>query len=199
MIKQNEVVLLWVLLVTPGLAFAHSPIEGINNFYNGVLHPVFVPAHLLLILSLGLFFGQQGAVKRLAPLRLFVISTSIGLIVAWFVTGSGMELLLLSGAVVFGLLIAASPVMGNYWILVIVALAGFCLGVDSAQEAFSGKGRLVSLLGSGLGICLLLVSPMVFADYMSKKTWQKVGLRIAGSWLAASAFLILAVSFSSRS
>lgn len=36
------------------------------------------------------------------------------------------------------------------------------------------------------------------ADVFSKKPWQRVGLRILGSWLAASSLLVLALTASSR-
>src|SRR5262249_51635723 len=40
-------------------ASAHAPFEGGGGFYGGVLHPLFVPAHLLAILGTGLLVGQQ--------------------------------------------------------------------------------------------------------------------------------------------
>jgi F0F1-type ATP synthase assembly protein I len=36
---------------------------------------------------------------------------------------------------------------------------------------------------------------MGFADYFNKKPWQLIGLRVLGSWLAASALMVLALLF----
>ena len=56
-----------LLLLAPGLAVAHSPMQGIGNFYGGILHPILVPSHLLALLSLGLLIGQSGvSAMRLA-------------------------------------------------------------------------------------------------------------------------------------
>jgi urease accessory protein len=198
MIRRYHIIVLWVLLLTPELALAHSPIEGINSFYNGVLHPFFVPAHLLQILALGLYFGQLGQKRSEGALRLFLVATLVGLIIAMFGTITDAELVLLSGAAICGLLIAAHSIIGKYWITIIAAVAGFTLGVDSAQESLSGWEEIVSLLGSGVGILLLLGSPMVIVDTFNEKAWHRIGVRVVGSWLAASALLVLALSFSSR-
>jgi hypothetical protein len=58
----------------------------------------------------------------------------------------------------------------------------------------TGKAKFFSLLGSGLGICFLFLYPLAFADYFGDRNWQKIGVRIVGSWVAASAILVLALS-----
>jgi len=186
--------LLWLLLAFSDTALAHTPIAGIGNFYNGLLHPVLVPAHLLLLIAVGLFFGQQGLKKVESALGVFVAATLCGLIVAGFSIGPEVELLILILAAAIGLLVAAKPRLGLFWSLLVGALAGFSLGIDSAQETLTGKEKLVSLFGSGVAIYLLLLYPMSLAAYFSNKGWQKVGVRIVGSWIAASAFLVLALS-----
>ena len=65
-------------IIVPNLAFAHSPIEGIDSFYNGLLHPVFVPAHILLILGLGLLFGQKGTQETRFALVGYFAATAVG-------------------------------------------------------------------------------------------------------------------------
>jgi hypothetical protein len=68
--------------------------------------------------------------------------------------------------------------------------------MDSAQDALSGKEKLVSLLGSGLALYLLFLYPMALADVFNKKPWQMIGVRVIGSWIAASSLLVLALSYS---
>jgi len=196
--KRNAAVILWALLAVPALAYAHTPIEGIDNFYNGLLHPVFVPAHLLLLIALGLFFGQQGPKENQGALAAFLVTTVIGLLAAWFAVGGDMEVVLLGGAAVVGLLIAANPVVDPLWCSLVGALTGFALGMDSAQETLAGKDRLVSLVGSGIGIYLLLLYPMGLADHFKRKPWQKIGVRVLGSWVAASSILVLTLSFAPK-
>ena len=68
------------------------------------------------------------------------------------------------------------------------------VGIDSAQDDLSGRGRLAALLGTCVSAYLLLLYAMVFADFFTRREWQRIGLRIAGSWVAASAMLVLSLS-----
>jgi urease accessory protein len=181
----------------PGLAFAHTPISGINNFYNGLLHPVLVPAHLLLLIAAGLFFGQQGTKENHAALLVYLAAIASGLVAAWFSPGAQVEDVILAIAMAIGLLIAISPRVSLYWCSVIAAVTGFFLGFDSTQEFLFGKEKFIALFGSGVGIYFFSLFPMGLADYFRKKPWQKIGVRVIGSWLAASSLLVLALSFSS--
>lgn len=192
--KRYSLVLLLALVSEPALA--HSPIKGIGNFYNGLLHPIFVPAHLLLLIALGLLIGQKGIYENRMAFVVFLATTAIGLIGAWFSVGGDMEILLLSGAAIIGLLIASNLSIGHYLCAAIAALIGLFIGIDSAQETLSGNVKLVTLFGSGVGIYLSLVYSMGFADYFNKKPWQKIGVRVIGSWIAASSLLVMTLSYS---
>jgi len=185
--------------MVPMPAHAHSPVEGMNEFYNGVLHPLLVPAHLLLILATGLFLGQRGVTENRLALPAFFLASVTGLLVTGLglVTGS-FSGYLLAGAMVIGLLTALGrraplplyPAAG--------AFAGLFLGLDSAPEALAGRERILALTGNGVGLSLWLIYACAIADFFSKKPWQRIGLRILGSWLAASSILVLALTASSR-
>ncbi len=193
--KSLSLVCLLALFV-PEISQAHSPIEGIGSFYNGLLHPVLVPAHLLLLIAVGLFLGQQGTKRVELALGVFAAATIAGLVMAWFSIGSGLEMLVMALSAALGLLIAIHPRLALPWCVGIALLAGFLLGIDSAQEALQGKDRFVSLLGSGVAIYFLALYPLALADFFNKKAWQKIGIRIIGSWVAASSLLVLALSLS---
>lgn len=197
MIRPSRALVFWTLLVIPQVSLAHSPIEGIDSFYSGLLHPVFVPAHLLLLIALGLFIGQRGVKDNQAALLVFLVAVALGLIAAWFSLGVELEVLILSGAASLGILIATNFKVNRYWCASIAALAGLLLGTDSAQDALSGSEKSASLLGNGLGLYLLILYPTALADRFNRKPWQKIGVRIIGSWIAASALLVLALSYSS--
>jgi hypothetical protein len=53
-----------------------------------------------------------------------------------------------------------------------------------------------SLLGSGIALYLLTLYAMVFAEYFSRHAWQRIGLWVIGSWVAAAALLVLALRLS---
>lgn len=198
MSNTSRALWLWALLAAPGAAFAHSPIDGIDTFYNGLLHPLFVPAQLLLLIALGLFIGQKGSEKNQIAIIALLIATVVGLAVAW--TGgidAKLEPALLAVAALIGLLTASNLAASRYLCAFIAILVGLLLGMDSTQESLTGKERLASLFGSGVGIYLLFLYPMAIADYANKRQWQKIGVRVVSSWVTASSMLVLVLSLSS--
>ena len=186
-----------VFFLVPEPALAHVPFEGLSDLYNGILHPVFVPAHLLLLIAAGLYLGKHGSKVIPAVLMVFILFTTAGLVAAGFSIGGEVESLLLGGSVILGILVSANFGVPTPLCLIVAALTGFTIGLDSAQEVLTGKAKIFSLIGSGFGICLLFLYPLAFADHFSDKNWQKIGIRIVGSWVAASSFLVLALSLSS--
>ncbi len=177
---------------TPGLA--HVPFEGLNDLYNGLLHPVVVPAHLLLIIGAGLFLGKQGSGIVPPSLLVFSLFTGAGLLATLFSIKGGGEKSLLALAAITGLLTAVNFKIPMVLCLLVAALTGFLIGLDSAQDVLVGRAKWFSLLGSGLGICFLFLYPLAFTDYFGDKNWQQIGVRIVGSWVAASAILVLALA-----
>lgn len=194
-VKSIAVVYLSLLLI-PEVSLAHTPIQGIGSLYNGLLHPLLVPAHLLLLVAVGLFFGQQGS-KTIQPiLGVFAFATIAGLTAAWFSFADETESFILVASTMVGLIVAIAPKVPLIVCGSIALLVGFLLGFDSAQVELSGNDKLITLFGSGVSIYLLVLYPMVLADYLNKKEWQKIGIRIIGSWVAASSLLVLALSLS---
>ena len=187
-----------VLSLAPGPLWAHAPIEGLGGFYNGLLHPILVPSQLLLLIATGLFYGQQGASANQPAIAAFAAAALIGLGIAWFAGELGIEMALLAATIVISVLVASSPRLPLYLTSVILALAGLALGIDSAQDALAGKERFGSLLGSGISIYLIFLFVMGWSDFDHGRHWQKIGVRIIGSWVAASALMMLAFSLSGR-
>lgn len=193
-----RIVLICLIGLVSETAFAHSPIQGIGSFYNGLLHPILVPAHLLLLAATGLFLGQQGLKKIGLILAIYAAATLFGLILAWFSIVRESEIFVLTLSAFIGLLVVIKPQERLLWSVAIALLTGLFLGIDSAQEALSGTEKLQSLFGSGIAIYFLIIYPMILADKFNQKPWQKIGIRILGSWIAASSLLVLAFSFATK-
>ena len=199
MTPATVLLLVAALCVLPVTAVAHSPVEGMNEFYNGVIHPLLVPAHLLLILATGLFLGQRGPRENRLALPAFFLASGAGLLLSGFAAATATaQGFVLAGTLAIGLVTAVGrraplplyPAAG--------AFAGFFLGLDSTPESLAGRERLLALAGTGVGLNLWLIYACGVADFFSKRPWQRIGLRIAGSWLAASSLLVLALTASSR-
>ncbi|MGI9276265.1 MAG: HupE/UreJ family protein [Endozoicomonas sp.] len=189
-----RVFLLSVLSLFPQAVLAHGQIEGLNDFYNGLLHPLWIPVHILVLLALGLFLGQQG--PRRIQVALIATPTAIvaGLTGTLLIPAINIDVYLLIITIVLGLLIVIKPATARLWCTVLAALAGLLVGLDSSQESLTGLSWLVSALGNLLGACLLILYSMGLADYCQGSLWKKTGVRVIGSWVTASAFLVLALS-----
>jgi len=58
----------FVLLAVPTGAQAHGAIKGLEGFTSGLVHPLTTPAHVLVIVALGLLLGQQKPLDLKRPL-----------------------------------------------------------------------------------------------------------------------------------
>jgi urease accessory protein len=76
------------------------------------------------------------------------------------------------------------------WLL--AAIAGAALALDSPPQTVTITEAYATLGGTALGACAMLVVVAAIAAH-ANADWQRLGLRIVGSWIAASAILVLAV------
>ena len=182
-----------LLSVGADTAVAHSPIEGIDGFYGGLLHPILVPAHALGILALGLFIGQQDSRHRRGAAAMFALALVLGLgaiVLAVGQTPAG-EILLAAAAALGALVAIARPLPRPVgWLA--AAVTGAAIGLDSPPQVISMALATVTLIGTGLGACIALAIVVGVAACL-RRHWQLLGVRILGSWIAASAVLALAV------
>jgi urease accessory protein len=170
-------------------------IEGLGGFYGGLLHPVLTPTHALALLGLGLLIGQQPAERRRLPQLLFTLALAGGLLALALAVGeTPAGAVLLVGVALSGALVAAAfrlPLL----VLGPLALAlGAAIGLDSPPEVISFQEGVVMLIGTGLGATIGLGLVVEAAARMARD-WQLIGVRVLGSWTAASALLAIAVRF----
>jgi len=160
-------------------------------FVEGMLNPVVVPAHALALVALGLFVGRQSG--RGVTLLIFAAALIGGLIALTFaIEPTAARIVLLADAAIVGVLVAtawASPRPVS-WSL--VAIAGAAIALDSPPQALTIAEGNATLAGTALGACAALLVVSAVAGYASGP-WAQLGARILGSWIAASAILVLAV------
>lgn len=180
------------LLAAPG-AFAHSPIEGIGDFYGGILHPALVPSHLLVLLSLGLLLGQRGLAAMRVGYCAFLPAILLGLILAgsqW--SRFTLEPWLLAISILCGLLVVLSLRVPLALAGALAALVGLAVGLDSSPEVTSATRAAAALAGSGLGACICLILFAALAE-LPQRDWQRIAVRVVGSWSAASGLLVFSL------
>nr|WP_241263229.1 HupE/UreJ family protein [Parahaliea mediterranea] len=175
--------------------FAHSPIEGIGQFYGGLLHPLLVLPHALCLLAFALLVGQRGVRAMQVGYPPFLATLAIGLVLAGFSIPLGIasEPVLLTLTAACGVLVALqwSPPLFAFTLL--GAVIGLVVGADSGVEGLSRQQTFAALLGCWLGavVALIVIAGLV---ELFTRPWQRVVVRVLGSWGSASAILVLALA-----
>ena len=93
---------------TPLIADAHSFLKGVNDFYNGLLHPFFSLPHLLVVIGLGFLIGRQSEKIGTRISLGLIASLALSLTSATFFVGFAAEKYLLFGTGIIGLCLVIS-------------------------------------------------------------------------------------------
>ena len=162
----------------------------LQAFVDGLLNPLTTPAHVLTLLALSLLMALQS--QRFVVLLIFALALAAGfLAIVLAVETTPARTVLLTLAAALGVMVAAvwAPKL-LAWLL--AAIAGAALALDSPPQAVTIAEAYATLAGTTLGACAMLVVVAAIAGH-AKADWQRLGVRIVGSWIAASAILVLAV------
>ena len=188
--------LLLCLFAFPNTAHAHSPIKGLGDFYSGLFHPLTSPAHVLLIVALGLLAGRRRPFQLKAPMAVFIALSGTALFVA---TTCGIKAvhpaLTIGVALCAGILLALDKNLATLPVCVLFAVAAIAMGLDSAVEASSRTSMAKTLLGNWISLVVLVCDVAIYVSLGGEAKWLKIALRIAGSWIIAISLLVLALSF----
>lgn len=181
------------LLAFPGSAQAHTSVQGLGDFISGLLHPVVTPSHLLLVLGLGLMAGRRSPPDLKRPMAMFIPLTALALGLTATGGVKAIHPALLNGvAVVIGILLALEKQPSMLWTCVLFSVAALALGFDSGIEAGTTGTIFKTLLGSWLGLMVLVYDIAIYASLGAERPWVKIALRIAGAWLVAIGVMMLA-------
>lgn len=161
-----------------------------NGLVAGLLQPLAVPAHVLALLAAGLLVGQQKRV--MLPLALFAVGLAGGLaaIASAARQSIAADVLIVIAAAAGALVALAQPIPVISALL--AAVTGIALALDSPPQAISLALATQTLIGTGLGACLAL-AVVVAGTRRLTRARQGIGVRILGSWVAATAILVLAL------
>lgn len=190
---------LLLALAWAGHAQAHSVGARFGDFYGGLLHPTTSLDLAPPLLALGLLAGQNGkaAARRMLlvlPAAL-ILGTGLGGMLpapAWLATVIASSFLLL------GLLLALDRPLPQALLLAIGAGLGLCGGVANGSGMAGGSDPVLFLLGSALaGLAAILLPSAVVVSLAAG--WQRILVRVVGSWLAAVGAMILALPQSALS
>lgn len=182
------------LTLLPLPAFAHTTIEGIDAVYGGLLHPYFVPGHILAMVALSLVIGglDWRGWRTAAVIWLAALLAGLGLGAAG-VAPFHPAIVLLSMAMVCGVAAAMGRPTGIVPVAVATAVVGLTIGIDSVPEDLSAgvpwQVLGATVLGAGVFPVYFGALPIRF-----RRDWLQLGMRIAGSWVIAVSAMVLALT-----
>jgi urease accessory protein len=184
------------MLLAAGPALSHPPPLGLTGFSGGLLHPLFVPAHVLAITALGVLCGQQAPRWGVATPLGFIAALVVGLIALTqaVVPQHTAEAVLLF-AIAAGSLVALARRLPEALGSALAAAIGIAVALDSPPAVISIREANLILIGTGLSAAAMLLLVWFCATRLTRP-WQRIGLRVLGSWIAASAILVLALQLS---
>jgi urease accessory protein len=190
-IARAFLALVLALIAKPALA--HPPPVGIPGFFGGLLHPFFVPAHVLAIAGLGLLIGTQAPHwGRSAPSAYVVaLAAGLGLMTFGIVPQRAAEALLASAAITGAMAAVGKPLPQAFGVTIAIGTA-LVIALDSPPEVISVREANLMLLGTAFGASIFLVGVVLVAARL-RRPWLQVGARVLGSWIAAGATLSLAL------
>ncbi|MET0090156.1 MAG: hypothetical protein ABW068_09100 [Candidatus Thiodiazotropha sp.] len=160
-------------------------------FYHGLTLPILNPAYLLLLGSVGLYLGQQNSTDNLKLSLLLFGSLILCLFIGQRLDWGERAGALLTPALLLGLLTAGDAALPGIIRILLTVLCGAILG-GSLAGAMRNEFEAVGILGSLVGMAVLFYYPMLLAEWLRKREWERIAIRILGSWLAASSLLTLA-------
>jgi urease accessory protein len=162
-------------------------------FAAGFVQAPLAPAHLLSLIGLGLLAGRTLACASIVIVAAFALGLSAGLgAIASGVGETPANDVLFVAAGVCGM-IAALGWGVPAWLAVPAALViGCAVGLDSPPDAISLREAVMTLIGTGCG-AVAAVMLMTGAVALIRWAGWAIAVRVAGSWLAAIAMLVLAL------
>lgn len=185
--------MLAALSLAAGPASAHGSSKSLGVFFSGVIHPLLEPAHLVALVALCLLLGQRGMEAAKPALLAFGAALLLGVMAAGFGWRPQPEPLLLACAAAAGVGAAAAlPRLPSVVGIGLGVLVGAGIGLSSVGDGMSGGAMWGGLLGTALGGITWLVNGVMLVGTV-RKPWTAILVRVAGSWAAACAVLVLAL------
>jgi urease accessory protein len=176
--------------LAPLPAFAH-PMQGVGDFYAGMLHPVITLETVLPLVALSLLAGQQQRETAIHLLAAFPASLIAGALLATQGNAPSrlgvVQLTLTAG---FGIMVAMAHRMPSWLLLVLGTGLGISVGWANAAEVFGQVSRFRFVAGLAVvGLLLLAYGNGLVRNL--KREWTQIAVRVVGSWIAAVSVLVL--------
>ena len=179
-----------IVALFPASAFAH-PMQGVGDFYAGMLHPVTAIETLLAILALSLLAGQQKRDNAVQLLFVFPAALLVGAVIASFRPApSVLGLAQLAFTAILGVLVALARPLPAWFVSVLAAALGIAAGWSNAGDLTGDVSRFRFVAGL-IVVGLLLITYGIGVVRRLAVPWSQIAVRVVGSWIAAIGILVL--------
>lgn len=177
------------VLVFPAQVFAHLVTTGMGPIYDGIGHFLLSPEDMVPVIALSLFAGLRGAAAGRSIMFLLPL--------AWFTGGlagfsaDSMDSLLIPALsfLIFGGLVASDINLPVKAVSAFALLFGLIHGFLNGMALRGGVGAL-GLVGTVIMMFIFITLISAFVVSL-KKMWERIAVRVFGSWIAATGILIL--------
>lgn len=182
----------------PAAAGAHGTVKGLGTFFSGVVHPLLEPAHLVSMIALGLLIGQWPEGQEPPGVRpAFAAALLVGAVAAGVGVPLATDVVLLVAAMLAGLLVVLA--VRPPW-LACAALGvtiGAGIGLGSRPDVATTREMVITLAGAVIGAASWTLAVTILTQ-TAQASWARILVRVVGSWMAASAILVLSLVLSGR-
>jgi hydrogenase/urease accessory protein HupE len=183
--------LIAAIVLAPSSARAHLVTTGLGPVYDGITHLVVSPGDLLMVVALSLLAGLGGAAHGRWALATLPAAWLIGGLLGLLGTNE-ISLPILVAAALFaaGALVAADLDLSRVVMTGLVAVLGLVYGAlngTALAEAGAGALGLLGIVATVAAVVTLLAGTVVGL----RAAWARIVVRVAGSWIAAIAILML--------
>ncbi|MFZ0409763.1 MAG: HupE/UreJ family protein [Cyanobium sp.] len=178
-------------LVAPPPASAHLVQTGLGSFADGAARLLLTPSDLMLVCGLAALAVQQGTAcavsLRLALPLAWLLGGIVGLRLPMELSTPWLNTIAFS---LVGLMVALQVPMSRRVNTVLVVLAGFWFGLVNGSALAFHSGAVMSLVGGVVAVAAL-TAMLTLALCPPHPAWLRIGLRVTGSWIAASGVLMV--------
>lgn len=193
---SRSIVLIAALLLA-GPAGAHGTLPGGGGFYAGAAHPFLAWEHLLALLAVGLLVGRWMGVAGRLPLVSLAASLGLGLLLGALGYGAvSLSAVALALATLGGVGLALAAPLPRV-VPALAAAVGLVVGLDTGVPAPTSTGVVevyAPYLGVVAGVFLIVLNAAALASVAVRPPFP-IALRVAGSWIAAAALMVLAFEY----
>ncbi len=133
-----------------------------------------------------MFPNGKPALKRVS-----IVSFDPKFLATGKVTGLHQPLLIALGLVI-AIIVALDLPLSLRTCSPLFAVGALAIGCDSGLESGSLAKTFTTLLGTWVGLFLILVDVSLYVSLLMMRKWAQIGVRVLASWIIAISLLVLA-------